>query len=90
MIFVTVRHTVTDYAKWRPIFDAAASSRRSYGATGVQSVYRDLANPNDITMLLEWDKEENAEKFFRSPELAEAMKTGGAIGTPESHFMTRA
>ena len=89
MIFITTRHTVTDYAKWRPIFDADASNRRAGGATGVQTVYRDLANPNDITLLFEWDNAENAQKFFRSPALVETMKTAGVTSVPESHFMTR-
>jgi hypothetical protein len=90
MIFITTRHTVTDYAKWRPIFDSNASNRRAAGATGVQTIYRDLANPNDITLLFEWDNAENAQKFFHNPAMVETMKTAGVIGVPEAHFMTRA
>jgi hypothetical protein len=90
MIYLNVRTTVTDYAKWRPVFDADASNRRTSGATGVQTVYRDQANPNDITLVLEWDNAENAQKFFRNPALAETMKTAGVIGMPESRFLTRA
>ena len=41
MIYLNVRHTVADYAKWRPVFDSDESNRRAGGATGVQSVYRD-------------------------------------------------
>ena len=90
MIYLNVRHTVADYAKWRPVFDSDASNRRAGGATGVETVYRDQANPNDITMVLEWDNPENAQKFFHSPALAETIKTAGVIGTPEARFLTRA
>jgi hypothetical protein len=90
MIYLNVRHTVADYAKWRPVFDSDASNRRAGGATGVQSVYRDQANPNDITLVLEWDNAENAQKFFHNPALAETMKSGGVISAPEARFLTRA
>jgi hypothetical protein len=90
MVYVSFRHTVADYAKWRPVFDADESNRRANGATGVQQVYRDLDNPNYITSVLEWDKRENVEKFMHNPALAEAMKTGGVTGAPEVRFLTRA
>jgi quinol monooxygenase YgiN len=90
MISINTRHTVADYAKWRPVFDADAANRRAGGATGLQFVYRDVANPNDITLVLEWDNAENAQKFFASPALAEAMKAGGVTSAPEARFMTRA
>jgi quinol monooxygenase YgiN len=89
MIYMNVRHTVADYAKWRPVFDADEPKRRAGGATGVQQVFRDVANPNDITLLLEWDSAEKAQKFFQDPALAETLKTAGVISGPESHFLTR-
>jgi hypothetical protein len=89
MIYVVVRHTVADYAKWRPIFDADQVNRRAGGATGVQNVYRDLANPNDITMIFEWDNAENVEKFLHNPALAETMKDAGVVSAPEFRFLAR-
>jgi len=35
MIYLNVRHTVADYAKWRAGFDAHEAARRAAGATGV-------------------------------------------------------
>lgn len=90
MIYLRIHHTVADYAKWRPIFDAHDAERRAHGATGAVQVYRDLANPNDITTVIEWDSVENAQKFAQSPGLAEAMRIGGVMGAPDAHFMTRA
>ena len=40
MIYLNVRHTAADYAKWRVGFDAHETARRAAGATGVQHVPR--------------------------------------------------
>jgi len=55
MIYLNVRHTAADYAKWRVGFDAHETARRAAGATGVQQIYRDLENPNAVTIMMEWD-----------------------------------
>lgn len=82
MVYANVRHTVDDYEKWRPVFDADESRRRAAGATGVNRIYRDADNPNIVTAILEWDNEENARKFMDDPALREVMQKGGVIGMP--------
>jgi hypothetical protein len=89
MIYVSIRNTVADYAKWRPIFDADEPNRRAQGASGVQHIFRDQANPNDVTGLLEWNNVENAQKFLHDPALAETMKGGGVTNAPEVRFLNR-
>lgn len=83
MTYINVRHTVTDYGKWRPYFDADETRRRAAGATGINQVYRDTKNPNIITLVMEWDNEKNAQKFANDPALAEVMQKAGVIGKPE-------
>ena len=90
MINLSVRHTVADYAKWRASFDAHESMRRAGGSTGVFQVYRDVENPNQITVMAEWDNAENAWKFASDPALKEAMEDGGVTSMPEVHFLNRA
>jgi len=90
MINISVRHTIADYAQWRAGFDAHASARRSAGATGVTQVFRDVENPNQITVLLEWDNVENARKFTNDPGLKEVMQAAGVTSAPEMHFMNSA
>lgn len=82
MVYVNVRHTVADYAKWRPFFDEDEPRRRSGGATGVNHVYRDVDDPNTITIVLEWDTAENARTFMDDPALREVMQKAGVIGAP--------
>jgi quinol monooxygenase YgiN len=89
MIYVQVRHTVADYAQWRVVFDNHEPTRRSFGATGTKQVYRDLEDPNSITMVLEWDSAENAHRFLQDPSLKEAMQAGGVISAPEGHLLNR-
>ena len=82
MVYLNVRHTVADYEKWRPLFDEDEARRRAAGATGVNQVYRDVDDPNTITIVLEWDNAENARKFMDDPALREVMQKAGVIGMP--------
>ncbi len=87
MIYLNVRHTAADYAKWRVGFDAHEPARRAAGATGVQQVYRDVENPNAITIVMEWDSAEKARKFAQDPALRQVMEKAGVIGAPEVRFL---
>jgi heme-degrading monooxygenase HmoA len=89
MVYLKVQHTVADYAKWRAVFDDHEATRRAFGATGVKQVFRGLENPNAITVLVEWDTAENAQRFSQDPGLKEAMAAGGVISAPEATFLQR-
>jgi hypothetical protein len=82
MTYINVRHTVADYGKWRPFFDADESRRRAAGATGINQVYRDTIDSNTITLIMGWDTAGNAQKFMNAPALGEVMEKAGVIGRP--------
>lgn len=82
MVYINVRHTVADYEKWRLVFDEGETYRRAAGATGVNQVYRDVDDPNTVTVVLEWDNAENARKLMDDPVLREDMQKAGVIGMP--------
>ena len=82
MVYLNVRHTVADYAKWRPFFDGDEARRRAAGATDVNQVYRDMDDPNTVTLVMEWDNAENARKFADDPALREVMQKAGVVGMP--------
>jgi len=82
MVYLNVRHTVTDYEKWRSFFDADDARRRSAGATGTTQVFRDAENANVITTIMEWNNAENATKFMNDPALREVMQKAGVVGMP--------
>ena len=74
MVDLIIRQKVSDYGKWRPVFDQSESTRRAFGATGIKQIYQDAKDPDTITLVLEWDKAENAQKFTRDPLFAELVK----------------
>jgi hypothetical protein len=82
MTYLNVRHTVADYEKWRPFFDADEARRRKAGATGVNQIYRDVNEPNTITLVMEWDSAEKAHQFAEDPALGEVMQKAGVVGAP--------
>jgi heme-degrading monooxygenase HmoA len=86
MSHLLVKHTVKDYATWRPIFDGHAAARKAAGARGTR-LFRSSENPNEITILFEWDDPKRARQFFQAPELREVMERGGVIGQPDAHFL---
>lgn len=82
MVYSNVRVKVTDYAAWRSMFDQGESMRRAAGSTGVNHVYRDVDDPNMITVIMEWDSAENARKFMNDPALKDAQQKAGFTGPP--------
>jgi hypothetical protein len=82
MVYINVRHTVTDYAAWRSVFDGDEARRHAGGATGVNQIFRDADDPNTINIILEWDNAENAHKFLNDPALREVMQKAGVVGAP--------
>lgn len=82
MVYINVRHTCSDYDSWRQFFDGDEDRRRAAGATGVKEVYRDVKDGNTVTVIIEWDSVENADKFMNDPEMREVMQKAGVIGIP--------
>jgi heme-degrading monooxygenase HmoA len=86
MPYLLVRHTVEDYAKWKPFFDGHQSARKKSGSKGGQ-LYRNSQNPNEIIILIDWDTLDNARKFAESAALREVMAKAGVIGKPDVYFL---
>jgi len=82
MVYLNIRHTVVDYEKWRRFFDADETRRRAAGATGVNQLYRDVDDPNTVTVVLEWDNAKNARRFMEDPAMREVMQQAGVVGMP--------
>ena len=82
MVTLNVRQTVADYAAWRTVFDGDDARRRAAGQSGAAQVFRDVDNPNVVTVMAPWDSAENALKFAQDPALLEVMKKAGVVGVP--------
>ena len=79
MPYNLVRVKVADYAKWKPIFDQLSAPRKASGGAKGGILFRDEKDPNDITILIEWDKLEDAHKFVESETVKEAVKKSGVV-----------
>jgi len=86
MVQVLVHHEVADYKNWRTVFDAAIDFRHEGGERSCR-VFRKAGEPNDLTLLLEWEDLAQAQVYMNSPALREKMKLAGVVGTPEIHFL---
>ena len=82
MVYINLRVNVADYDKWRASFDANESSRKSAGSTGVNQYYRDVDNPNNVTLVLEWEAADKAQAFLNDPNTKASMDAAGVTGRP--------
>lgn len=86
MTSIIVRHTVDDYDAWKPYFDDHESTRQEYGLRGYR-LFADGEDPNDLTMVFDWDSMENAQAFLEESDLKEVMAEAGVVGEPEVSFV---
>jgi quinol monooxygenase YgiN len=85
MIYVSIRHRVSNYAAWKRGVKAAAELRKSTGETSFHA-YRDSRSPNDITVVCGWKDMAACKKFVNSADLRKAMKACGVISQPEVRY----
>lgn len=76
-----VGHHVADYDQWYPVFIEHGSVRRSHGATG-HTIYRGVADPNQVVIINTFASIEGAQAFTTDPSLPEAMQRAGVDGPP--------
>ncbi len=77
-----ITHTVKDYVKWRPFFDADSVNRKANGLEDIV-VGRNMNNPNKILIALKVADTAKAMAFAGDPKLKEAMDKAGVISKPE-------
>jgi hypothetical protein len=87
MLTVALQVTVTDYAKWRPIFDKHRSYRAEAGFKN-ELVFRNVDDPHEIIIWGEATSGSKLRRALASPELKAAMKeAGGVAGTLKLHVI---
>jgi heme-degrading monooxygenase HmoA len=82
MVYLLVRHTVQDYAKWKAVFDEHGKTRKAGGSTEA-ILYQNVGNPNELVVLTRWATAEAAAKFGSSEDLKATMARAGVMGMPE-------
>ena len=80
-----VKHKVSDYGKWKRVYDGLASVRDKMGVKSA-SVHRDANDQNTIIVMHHFGDMKAATAFTNSEDLKTAMMSGGVIGHPEFWF----
>jgi heme-degrading monooxygenase HmoA len=73
MPYLLVRHKVEDYERWKPVFDHDHGATRERSGSKGGWILRNVEDPNELVILLEWDSLENARRFANADDLREAM-----------------
>jgi len=87
MIYVLVHHEVTDYPAWKSVFDGSLDWRTRNGERSCR-IFRGCENPNDLTLLFEWENIEKARAFISSDELKNRMAKAGVKTPPQVQYLT--
>jgi hypothetical protein len=79
MITTAIRHSVTDYGKWKTVYDTFTPT--SAGAKYAR-VNRSVEDPNLVTVVAGFDTLELAQAFLANPSLKAKMTESGIVGSP--------
>jgi hypothetical protein len=79
MINTAIRHSVTDYAKWKSVYDTFLPT--TAGAKYAR-VNRSVEDPNLVTVVAGFDTLELAKTFLNNPDLKVKMTEAGVVGSP--------
>jgi len=79
MINTAIRHSVTDYAKWKSVYDTFLPT--TAGAKYAR-VDRSVEDPNLVTVVAGFDTLELAKTFLNNPNLKAKMTEAGVVGSP--------
>lgn len=85
MIVMLCRNRVSDFSKWKGVFDSHAQAHRDAGLH-LKSIWRGLEEPNNVFFLFEVTDPKKARAFISNPAAAEAGKTSGVLDG-EYHFL---
>ena len=86
MINVLVHHQIADYNRWKNSFDSAMSFRHDGGERSCR-IFRNPDNPSVVTLLFEWETEEEARRFMTSDELRKKMQSAGVLSQPDVEYI---
>jgi len=87
MIYLLVHHEVADYHTWKTTFDSSLDWRTKQGERNCR-IFRGVQNPNELTLMFEWENAETARAFIASDELKKRMATAGVKTTPRVEYLT--
>jgi len=85
MTYMLGQATVEDFDAWKSNFDDNEPFRAEHGELGFQ-VFQSVEDPNEVTIVFEWDAAENARALFESDEMRARLADAGVVGEPDLSF----
>ena len=86
MAHMLVRHKVTDFEKWKQVYDEHQSAREAAGLENLH-LWRSEDDPNEVLILFEATDLAKAKALTNSPDLKESMEASGVEGQPDILFL---
>ena len=77
-----VRRKLNDFDTWRTLVDDMEGDRGDSGSRGM-TVYRSAKDPNEVTLVFEWDDSQPWREYFERPDVQEALKASGSVDITE-------
>jgi hypothetical protein len=79
---IILNHRVSDYNKWRPLYDGDHERRKNAGLKELK-VGRKSGDPNLVYIIFEAKDTAGIESMLHDPDLKVVMDKGGVISQPE-------
>lgn len=86
MASIIVRHKVSDYTKWKKVYDQYKPTVKSMGGKS-QSLMRSAVDPHELVILTKFDNVDLGRKWAESEDLKKAMKEAGVSDQPTVYFL---
>jgi hypothetical protein len=83
---VLIRHKVSDFAEWKPVYDAHLSARQKAGLKE-EHLFRNADDPNEVLLLFSTEDVDKARAFAASDDLRQAMEKSGVSDKPDVYFL---
>jgi hypothetical protein len=80
MYVLAINHTVTDYEKWKTVYDSYPPT--TGGGAEFSRLNRSVDEPNLITVVAGFDSLDQLKAFAADPTLKERMHEAGVVGQP--------
>jgi hypothetical protein len=87
MPHLLVRHKVSDFEKWKRVFDSHAAARLRAGLRIIR-VMRNVEDPSKVVLFFEAKTIEAARGFVFSPDVPQSKEQSGVIDKPDIYFLT--
>lgn len=89
MVYILGNHPVRDFDTWKPFFDSDLARAAAAGIHLVK-LFRDLDDPNSVSILFSAPSKDVFLTFFDNPVLPELMQSAGVLAPPSIQFLMEA